>query len=224
MKRIHLVLVLALAGVLAGCASAPSGSERRGFGSLVDADQDAGPLVGQGAHRVRFVLRDPHTGEPLPHHPYALSHGSVDLPFVAGEKDVYQGITDGRGRTAVFAFDRPPPREGFFLRPRLGEGDHGEQFRLTLPGDEPAFAQAYTLVICTDPPQRYLGYSDRDGHTAYVASAQAGRVQLFLDHHPDATCTDEGENASAKHAGTPEPPPDDRGEGEGDEPADDGRG
>lgn len=68
------------------------------------------PQVGSGPHRYQFVLRDTVSAAPAALRPFALSHTAFDLPFVAAEKDVYQGITDAQGRTPVFAFEQAPPR------------------------------------------------------------------------------------------------------------------
>ncbi|MFC3873500.1 hypothetical protein [Neisseria musculi] len=101
------------------------------------------------------------------HHPYALSHRSETPPFVKEEKNVFQGITDSEGRTAVFAFDHPMLAEGWVLRPRAGAGPFGEQFVIRDSHGLPLPGADYALLICNNPPDIYRGYSDAEGMTAY---------------------------------------------------------
>lgn len=134
--------------------------------------------VGAGAHRYRFVLNDAHSGEPAANRPYALSHRSADLPFVASTKKVYQGVTDAAGRTAVFAFAEGVPVDGWVLRERFGSGELGEQLVMTDPAQRALAGIDYELVICGDPPTIYRGTTDANGLAGYAAAPTATKVKL----------------------------------------------
>ena len=137
--------------------------------------------VGSGPHRYQFVLRDTVSAAPAALRPFALSHTAFDLPFVAAEKDVYQGITDAQGRTPVFAFEQAPPAQGWVLLERFGSGPYGERMRLQAGDGEGIGAMAYELVVCGKTPRLYRGVTTADGDTAYVATSAIVNLLLFID-------------------------------------------
>ncbi|MDY0955519.1 hypothetical protein SOM22_13155 [Stenotrophomonas rhizophila] len=139
------------------------------------------PQVGSGPHRYQFVLRDTVSAAPAAVRPFALSHTAFDLPFVAAEKDVYQGITDAQGRTPVFAFEQAPPAQGWVLLERFGSGPNGERMRLQAGDGEGIGAMAYELVVCGKTPRLYRGVTTADGDTAYVATSAIVNLLLFID-------------------------------------------
>lgn len=140
-----------------------------------------GPQVGSGPHRYQFVLRDTVSAAPAALRPFALSHTAFDLPFVAAEKDVYQGITDAQGRTPVFAFEQAPPAQGWVLLERFGSGPNGERMRLQAGDGEGIGAMAYELVVCGKTPRLYRGVTTADGDTAYVATSAIVNLLLYID-------------------------------------------
>ena len=137
--------------------------------------------VGSGPHRYQFVLRDTVSGAPAALRPFALSHTAFDLPFVAAEKDVYQGITDAHGRTPVFAFEQAPPAQGWVLLERFGSGPYGERMQLKAGDGEGVGAMAYELVVCGKTPRLYRGVTTAEGDTAYVATSAIVNLLLFID-------------------------------------------
>ncbi|WP_312237716.1 hypothetical protein [Stenotrophomonas sp.] len=143
------------------------------------APDASSPVIGQGRHRVQFLLRDTITQEPAAHRPFALSHADVDLPFVTEEKDVYQGITDAQGRTPVIALERAAPAHGWMLLERFGSGPFGERMRVVGAGGTREFpGVAYEVVVCSSVPQLYRGVTNAMGDTAYFASA--GQATLHV--------------------------------------------
>ncbi|MET4617727.1 hypothetical protein ABIA71_003315 [Stenotrophomonas sp. 2619] len=137
--------------------------------------------VGSGPHHYQFVLRDTVSGDPAALRPFALSHTAFDLPFVAAEKDVYQGITDAQGRTPVFAFEQAPPAQGWVLLERFGSGPYGERMQLKAGDGEGVGAMAYELVVCGKTPRLYRGVTTAEGDTAYVATSAIVNLLLFID-------------------------------------------
>ena len=113
--------------------------------------------------------------------PFGLSHTAFDLPFVAAEKDVYQGITDAQGRTPVFAFEQAPPAQGWVLLERFGSGPYGERMQLKAGDGEGVGAMAYELVVCGKTPRLYRGVTTAEGDTAYVATSAIVNLLLFID-------------------------------------------
>ncbi len=115
-------------------------------------DFSGAKVHGSGRYRYRMVLQDPKTpAKPLRMQDYALSHDEIDLPFVADEKDVFQGTTDSEGRTDVFAFDAPLNPNRWRLRPRVGSGPYGEQFVLRQSHDNSVLDKfPYLLLVCDD--------------------------------------------------------------------------
>jgi len=147
------------------------------------------PVIGQGPYRYAFVLKDPATGRPAADRPYALYLKRGRLPFVMEKKGVYQGLTDARGRTAIFRLPFPARPTDWRLVERFGGGPLGEQFVMTNGSSDKGVARfPYTLVTCTDPPRRFHGVSDRNGLTAYAATAAPTDIQLFGGDEPDAVC------------------------------------
>ena len=152
-------------------------------------DFSGAKVHGSGRYRYRMVLQDPNTpAKPLRMQDYALSHDEIDLPFVADEKDVFQGTTDSEGRTDVFAFDAPLNPNRWRLRPRVGSGPYGEQFVLRQSHDNSVLDKfPYLLLVCDDPPVTHRGYTDAEGQTAYVASNKPVSISVFVlgdDHLP----------------------------------------
>lgn len=148
-------------------------------GRLID-DMEAAGTVGSGPYRYRFVLLDVRSGEPAAHRPYALSNSDHRLPFVVEEKQVYQGITDGHGRTDAFAFDMPVAADSWRLRERFGAGPFGEQMQLVDAEDEPIAGMEYTLLVCDTAPRYHRGITDAGGNTGYAATAVAAPIILGL--------------------------------------------
>lgn len=137
--------------------------------------------VGTGAYRYQFVLRDTVSTAPAALRPFALSHAQFDLPFVREQKDVYQGITDARGRTPVFAFEQIPPAQGWVLLERFGSGPYGERMRLQAGDGEGIGRMAYQMVVCGKTPRLYRGVTTAQGDTAYVATSAIVDLLIFLD-------------------------------------------
>ncbi|MBW8809286.1 MAG: hypothetical protein JF591_10745 [Lysobacter sp.] len=173
--------LIALLGACQGAAvraRAPSIHEVEPAAVTLTPDFTGAQQVGAGPHRYRFVLDDTHSGEPAGNRPYALSHRSTDLPFVASTKKVYQGVTDALGRTAVFAFAEAVPADGWVLRERFGSGEMGEQLVMTDPAHRALSGIDYELVICGDPPTIYRGTTDANGLAGYAATSTATKVKL----------------------------------------------
>lgn len=141
-------------------------------------DMDAATVLGNGPYRYRFVLLDVRSGEPAANRPYALSNRDHRLPFVIEEKQVYQGLTDSRGRTDAFAFDAPVAADSWRLRERFGAGPFGEQMRLVDAEDRPVAGMEYALLICDASPHYHRGITDADGNTGYAATATAAPIIL----------------------------------------------
>jgi hypothetical protein len=160
-------------------------------------DMDAATVLGEGPYRYRFVLLDVSRRAPAANRAYALSNREHHLPFVAEEKQVYQGLTDAYGRTDVFAFGVALPPDSWFLRERFGAGPFGEQMRLVDAEDEPIAGMAYALLICDASPRYHYGLTDADGNTGYAATATLATIILSLrgeDHGGDG----DGELARAR--------------------------
>ena len=157
------------------------------------------PQVGSGPHRYQFVLRDTVSAAPAAVRPFALSHTAFDLPFVAAEKDVYQGITDAQGRTPVFAFEQAPPAQGWVLLERFGSGPYGERMRLQASDGEGVGAMAYELVVCGKTPRLYRGVTTAEGDTAYAATSAIVNLLLFID--ADSTAAGGDKTAGRIEAG-----------------------
>lgn len=137
--------------------------------------------IGTGDYAYRFVLLAPRTGKPAADTDFALSTSrktDYALPFVADEKKVYQGKTDGQGRTPVFRLPVRLPDSAFDLRERFGSGPYGETYHLTVSGnyDLPNFP--YQLTICNNPPRTFQGYTYPNGDTVYAASETPVNIQL----------------------------------------------
>lgn len=150
---------------------------------------DPKSVIGTGRFLYTFILIDQLTGEPAANRPFALSNSEIDLPFATGSKKVYQGVTDAEGKTPVFATETRS-KNGWLFRERIGAGPNGAQFRLVgQQSDTPLRREQYTLVLCSNPPKRLMGYSDDKGYTAYAASAQPDiDVQIFKGLQPKAKC------------------------------------
>lgn len=144
----------------------------------IEAPFDATPAIGSGPYRYQLTLRNDE-GEAQPRRPFALSLNNGDLPFVTEDKDVWRGMTDAHGRTPVFALPDKIKAQDIFLRPRLGDGPLGEQMQFTASGDGQPLAMSYRLVLCTTPPQQFVGKAGRDGFTAYAASSAPVRILLY---------------------------------------------
>ena len=139
-------------------------------------------VVGSGRYSYRFVLYDPATGAPQANHPYALTpteDAGIKLPFVSDSKNVYQGVSDDLGRTAVFRLGKKLRDEQWDLRERFGSGPYGETFRLTDPAGGPLQNFPYALVICTNPITHWQGHTYANGKTAYSASQQPVTINVY---------------------------------------------
>jgi hypothetical protein len=151
-------------------------------------------VIGGGDYAYRFVLLQPRTGKPAPDTDYALSISrgtDYELPFVADEKKVFQGRTDGEGRTPVFRLPVRLPDGAFDLRERFGSGPFGETFHLTDHHDNDLFNMPYLVIACTNPPRFFRGYTYPNGDTAYTASDGPINIQLrVLDKIDDPLPTD----------------------------------
>lgn len=134
---------------------------------------------GSGAYRYRMVLLHPVSERVMPNQPYAIGHSTVNLPFVADEKDIFQGVTDRYGRTDVFAFEQPVNPQGWNLRRRTGQGRYGEQMVLRDQHGQPLQGYLYTLAVCGKQPWRYDGLTDALGQTAYVATSEPQHIVLY---------------------------------------------
>lgn len=155
-------------------------------------------VIGTGDYAYRFVLLQPRTGKPAPDTDFALTTSRAtdyELPFVADEKKVFQGRTDGEGRTPVFRLPVRLPDSAFDLRERFGSGPYGETFRLTDHHDNDLFNMPYLVMTCTTPPRFFRGYTYPNGDTAYMASDGPINIQLrVLDNIDDplpTRCDDE---------------------------------
>lgn len=180
--------------------------EALGLGSAAPADV---AVIGSGDYAYRFMLLQPRTGKPAPDTDYALSISRTTdyaLPFVADEKKVFQGRTDGEGRTPVFRLPVRLPDGAFDLRERFGSGPLGETFHLTDHLDNDLFNMPYLLIACTNPPRFFRGYTYPNGDTAYTASEGPINIQLrVLDEIDDPLPTgcddgrsDDGDDTGAR--------------------------
>ncbi len=164
-------------------------------------------VIGSGDYAYRFVLLHPRTGKPSPDTDYALSisqNTGYALPFVADEKKVFQGRTDGEGRTPVFRLPVRLPDGAFDLRERFGSGPYGETFHLTDHRDNDLFNMPYLLMTCTSPPRFFRGYTYPDGDTAYTASDGPINIQLRVladIDDPLPTDCDEGRSEEGDDVG-----------------------
>jgi hypothetical protein len=143
------------------------------------------PVVGNGEYYYQFILVDTNK-KPVPNKLYALSttgeKGQYNLEFVKEEKDVFQGITDKNGKTAIFRTMTKIPLKNWFLRERVGSGIYGEQFQLTSTADDTSISDyPYTIVACYKKPYSYSGTTDSNGYTAYAASGEEINLLLFTD-------------------------------------------
>ncbi len=201
----HWLAALVLASALAACSTTPTTRPALKSEPTVTAlaqqitDFSNADFVGTGSNLYRFVLNDTQTGQPAANRRFALSHKQINLEFVAAEKDVYQGVTDGHGRTPTFALSYTADAAGWVLRELFGEGDFGEQMQMTSESDEPLPGMHYALVICGDSPQLYRGVTDANGLTGYAASPAAASVLLFLEA-AKFTSGDEDEPATISDA------------------------
>lgn len=135
-------------------------------------------IFGSGTHRYQFTLVDPFSRVAVDTQ-FALSlHGNRDLPFVHDQKDVWRGVTDGRGQTPVFALPFSIKLADVFLRGRLGDGPYGEQFQVRDSDNSLVPLYPYRLIICTNPPEYMVGLTDAGGNTFYGASQR--RVPILL--------------------------------------------
>ena len=166
-------------------------------------------MIGSGEHAYRFTLLHPRTGKPAAHTDYALSASRAtdyELPFVTDAKKVFQGRTDGEGRTPVFRLPVRLPDAAFDLRERFGSGPYGETFHLTDPNGNDLFNMPYVLITCTSPPRFFRGYTYRNGDTAYTASDGPINIQLrVLDDIDEAlpkSCED-GRSEDGDHVALP---------------------
>lgn len=194
------LLLAALLSLGAPVAASAAPAEATGSPQVEQIPPDPhAPQVGSGPHRYQFVLRDTVSAAPAALRPFALSHTAFDLPFVAAEKDVYQGITDAQGRTPVFAFDQAPPAQGWVLLERFGSGPYGERMRLQAGDGEGVGAMAYELVVCGKTPRLYRGVTTADGDTAYTATSAIVNLLLFID--ADSTAAGGDKTAGRIEAG-----------------------
>lgn len=168
-----------------------------------------GEVIGSGAYAYRFVLRHPRTGKLAADTDYALSTSRAtdyELPFVTDEKKVFQGRTDGEGRTLVFRLPVRLPDAAFDLRERFGSGPYGETFHLTDHNDNDLFNAPYLLITCTNPPRFFRGYTYPNRDTAYTASDGPINIQLRvlddIDEVPPKSCED-GRSEEGDHVALP---------------------
>lgn len=168
-------------------------------------------VIGKGYYAYRFVLLHPRTGKPVPDTDFALSasrKSDYALPFVADDKKVFQGRTDGQGQTPVFLLPERLPDATFDLRERFGSGPFGETFHLTDHYDNDLFNMPYVLMTCTTPPRYFRGYTYPNGDTAYTASDGPINIRLLtLDDvgEPLPTSCDDGKNKDGEHSAEPAP-------------------
>jgi hypothetical protein len=202
------VLMLALAGCTANTYSA---LETGRLASSADAEKSL--VVGEGRYAYQFTLIDPHTNKPWPNRPYALTtgrHNHYHLPFVADQKNVYQGISDAEGKTALFRLPVRISDKDWDLRERFGSGPNGETFKLKTSGSgKPLADYPYLLMICSTPPKYHIGFSYPNGDTAYSASDKPERITLSVggdfDENDLPKSCDEPDDAAAAAADPAEP-------------------
>jgi hypothetical protein len=147
--------------------------------------------IGTGRYAYRFTLKRSGSNLAWPNHSYALTVKGHELPFVGNEKDVYSGVTDEKGHTAVFRMDAKIADSFWTIRERFGSGPFGETFHIT---DEvtggPIAYRPYLIVVCANPLQYYRGRSDELGYTAYVATPKEQKLQFYygsLDYNDDSS-------------------------------------
>lgn len=192
----------------AGEASNPD-ADRWGALAAGAAAPVGGEVIGSGEHAYRFTLLHPRTGKPAAHTDYALSASRAtdyELPFVTDAKKVFQGRTDGEGRTPVFRLPVRLPDAAFDLRERFGSGPYGETFHLTDHNDNDLFNMPYVLITCTSPPRFFRGYTYRNGDTAYTASDGPINIQLrVLDDIDEVlpTSCEDGRSEDGDHVALP---------------------
>lgn len=176
---------LAIALALCAVTSVGRAQEATAPVETIEAPAKATPAIGSGPYRYQLTLRD-HLGEAKPRMPFALSLNEGVLPFVTEQKGVWRGVTDDQGRTPVFALPDRITADHLLLRPRFGDGPLGEQMHLVSKTDNQPLAVPYRLVLCTNPPQQFVGVSDSNGFTAYAASVAPAHLLAYVsDDDPD---------------------------------------
>lgn len=134
--------------------------------------------VGQGPHTYRFVVRDPQNiSRPYRHARYQVQvKGEATFP---DGSNVYRGITDNLGRTAVFRFTEAVPLTEWFVQPLFGQGELGEHFRLTSQGDCPSDLVDYPYMVSIENGPIFCGRTLPGGNTPRFMSTEAGSVRLY---------------------------------------------
>lgn len=183
-----LLYAAVMASLVSGCATPHYTALSRGYYALQAASAGASSveIVGEGRYAYQFIITNPKDGSIWPNHPYALTTlnafgaRSVNLPFVADAKDVYQGVSDSQGRTAIFKLRYRLRDSRWDVRERIGKGDHGETFRLVGHDGKALGGFPYMLVLCSSPPIYHRGYSYPNGDTAYSASDGPVMAHLYV--------------------------------------------
>jgi hypothetical protein len=214
LQRLLWLALIAALSPLGGCAATYSAMEA---GRVAQQQGDpAVTIIGEGKYAYRFTLIDPGTNQPSPNKPYGLTTGRNNpyhLPFVADEKNVYQGVSDADGKTAIFRLPVRISDGEWDLRERFGSGPFGETFRVTnAESGKPLANFPYLLMICTTPPQYFRGLTYPNGDTAYSASAKPETIELlyegdFNDEDLPKSCNEADEVATEPKPADPIVPP-----------------
>ncbi len=180
-KKLAAVAALALLGA---CSSAKTDTPAAQSASqplppfLFVQEVAGAEIVGQGQLGYRFALLQPNGNRLAENTPFALTHSSVKVPG-SNAKNVYQGITNERGLTPVFAFAQGVPEEGWILLPRVGEGANGLWFTLSSPQQQLLSGVPYSIAVCAAQAYWVHGQSNSRGQTAYIATAVETPLRLY---------------------------------------------
>lgn len=183
-------VLASFAGPPPGCLGSAADDLRVDVPPEVIDDRREAEFIGRGEIQYRFLLRDPQTGLPAAHRPFALSNAVWLLPFANdGEAQVYQGMTDAQGRTPVFRMEGPVDPATWQLRERFGTGGpYSTQLRVTAADSgAPIAGFGYVLAACDTPATAHAGVTDANGYLAYAAFMRPIRTVAAATAPPDTT-------------------------------------
>lgn len=139
--------------------------------------------VGEGEHTYRFVVRDAnHPERPWRRAPYQVS--TREGVKWEGGPDAHQGVTDAKGRTALFRSKTPVAPEDWMVLPLLGQGPQGMTFRLVDHRDQGVGDHPY--LIDAEGGGIFCGRSLPGGHTARVLDRRETTMRLHTEFDDDA--------------------------------------
>lgn len=144
----------------------------------ITARDKAFASVGEGEHVYRFVVRDARQ----PSRPWRRAAYQVTTREGVkweGGPDAHQGITDERGRTAIFRSKSSLAPEAWMVLPLQGQGKMGMSFRLVDQSEQGVADHPY--LIDAERGHVYCGRSLPGGHTARVRTPQETSLRLYTN-------------------------------------------